>query len=107
MKTKTLFCLLISCFFTATTTFALSLDEAKAKGVVGEQGNGYLGIRENNAETEALATDINARRRTEYLKIAEKNGTTVASVEALAGQKAIDATPKGQYISQNGSWSKK
>ncbi len=104
---KTVIIFLISIFVLAPFASALSLDEAKARGVVGEQSDGYLGIRENTPDVRALAADINARRRSEYQNIAQKNNTSVASVEALAGKKAIDITPKGQFIFNSGSWVQK
>ena len=91
------------CLFT-TSALALSLDEAKSKGLVGEQPNGYLGVRVESPEAKSVAQDINARRKDEYQKIAAKNGASLASVEALAGQKAVAATPKGQYIAAPSGW---
>lgn len=106
---RILISLIIAGFFTgvAPDVNALSLEQAKAKGSVGEQSDGYLGVREDSPEASLMAAQINARRREEYRKIAEKNGTSVASVEALAGQKAIAETPPGQYVSKNGEWVKK
>ncbi len=107
MKSHFLLSLFLSAVLSVPSVFALSLDEAKSKGLVGEQANGYLGTRDISAPVEALVADINAKRRTEYQKIAEKNGTTVGSVEVLAGKKALDATPKGQFVSTDGTWIKK
>lgn len=88
--------------------FALSLDEAKAKGFVGERQDGYLGVVSGGAEAEALAKSINNQRRAVYQSSAAKNGTSQAAVEAVAGQKAQSLTPAGQYIQgSNGSWVKK
>lgn len=98
---------LLSTLVISIPALALSLGEAKAKGVVGEQSDGYLGVRENSPEVAALVTDINTKRRAEYQNIAEKNGTSVASVEALAGKKAIDSVPAGQFVSTGSGWIKK
>ena len=49
--------------------------------------------------------DINRKRREVYQDIAAKNGTALSAVEALAGKKAIEKTPSGQFIMQpNGNW---
>ena len=87
--------------------FALSLDEAKAKGLVGERQDGYLGAVSATPEVNALVKDINNKRRSFYQESAQKNGTSQAAVEALAGQKAQSLTPAGQYIQTGSGWVKK
>lgn len=88
--------------------FALSLDEAKVKGLVGERQDGYLGVVSGGSEAEALVKTINNQRRAVYQSSAAKNGTSQAAVEAVAGQKAQSLTPSGQYIQgSNGAWVKK
>ena len=101
-----LFLICSLCVF-ATSALALSLEQAKTQGLVGEQPSGYLGIRIESLETKNLVDDINSRRKAEYTKIAAKNNTSIDSVEALAGQKAVAATPKGQYVLDGSSWVKK
>lgn len=93
----------------AGSAFALSLDEAKAKGLVGETQTGYLAAVGNaDSQTSSLINDINAKRRAKYQEIAAKNGTPVSAVEALAGKKAVAETPSGQYIqTPSGAWQKK
>lgn len=88
--------------------FALSLDEAKSKGLVGEEPSGYLGAVQQSPEVAALVKDINSKRRSKYEQIAQQNRTSMAAVEALAGKKAIEKTPAGEYIkSPSGGWVKK
>jgi uncharacterized protein YdbL (DUF1318 family) len=92
----------------AGNAFALDLRTAKAQGYVGEQANGYLGIVKNAAGVEELVSDINSRRKAEYRDIAQRNGTSLEVVEALAGKKAIEKTPSGQYIRDpSGNWIRK
>jgi uncharacterized protein YdbL (DUF1318 family) len=91
-----------------SSAFALSLDEAKAKGAVGEKANGYLGVvTPANAEAQALIEDVNKKRRQAYEDIAKRNGTSVQSVETLAGEKAIQNTKPGHFIEGPGGWMKK
>lgn len=102
--------LLLALFFTllAGNAYALDLQTAKAQGYVGEQANGYLGIVKNASGVQALTNDINSRRRAHYEKIAQRNKTSLQVVETLAGKKAIDKTPHGQYVRDpSGNWVRK
>jgi hypothetical protein len=90
--------------------WAISLHEAKAQGLVGEQANGYLGLVRPNAsgEVKALMKEINAKRKKEYQAIARRNNTALNTVEALAGKKAVERTASGQYVKlPSGKWVKK
>jgi uncharacterized protein len=92
----------------ASSAFALSLDEAKAKGIVGEKANGYLGvIPPVNAEAQALIEDVNQKRRQAYEDVARRNGTNVQAVETLAGEKAIQNTKPGNFVEGPGGWIRK
>ncbi len=97
-------------FLTPLLAFGISLDEAKQQGLLGERPDGYLGLATPSAssETVELMKDINRKRRDVYKGIAEKNGTDLSAVEALAGKKAIEKTPSGQSIMQpDGTWTPK
>jgi uncharacterized protein YdbL (DUF1318 family) len=88
--------------------FALSLDDAKAKGLVGERMDGYLGPVVETSEVVTLVKDINNQRRAEYQRIAASNGQALDVVQKLAAQKAYDLTPRGYYLqSPQGGWVKK
>jgi uncharacterized protein YdbL (DUF1318 family) len=87
---------------------ALTLEEAKTRGLVGEKSNGYLGVvAAGNAEAQALANDINQKRRQAYQEIARRDGTNLRTVETLAGEKAIEKTKPGNMIEGPGGWIKK
>ena len=86
---------------------AMTLQEAKAAGLLGEQANGYVGVVSANAEAGQIADSINTQRRVEYQAIADKNGTTLEAVEALAGQTAVNKTPGGQFVNVGSGWQKK
>lgn len=79
---------------------ASPLDDAKGAGEVGEQADGYLGIVHppGSPAIQALVNSINAERRERYQAIADRNGITLAQVEALAGKKAIEKTESGRWI---------
>lgn len=87
---------------------AVTLDEAKQQGLVGEQPSGYLGVvGKSSPDLEALVRDINQKRRAAYENIAQRNGTDVGAVEQLAGKKAIEQTAPGQYVKlPSGEWLK-
>ena len=88
-----------------------AVDAAKAKGVVGEQSDGFLGFVHGggDASLKVAVEEINAGRREVYGQAAAKNGV---SVEA-AGQSAftniiLPKLPAGQYYRDAaGNWSKK
>lgn len=105
-KTLLLACMLLL----VPMSFALTLQDAKNDGLVGEQRSGYIGLVVESAPAEivALARDVNNQRRELYQKIATQNNLTVEQVAALAFEKAVEATLVGQYL-QNaaGSWVKK
>ncbi len=91
-----------------SNSWALSLEEAKAKGLVGEKPNGYLGtVGTAGAEAQALAGDVNQKRRQAYEEIARRNRTPLDAVEALAGEKAIQNTKQGNFVEGSGGWMKK
>jgi uncharacterized protein YdbL (DUF1318 family) len=86
------------------------LADAKKAGSVGERPDGYLGLVQQSAgaEVKALVESINGKRREEYRAIAEKRGTSVEAVAALAGAKLIEKTPPGQYVmTKSGRWVQK
>ena len=91
-----------------TSAHALSLGEAKSRGLVGETPSGYLkAVGSATGEVNQLISQINQKRRAEYDSIAKKRGTTLKNVEALAGKKAIDRSRPGEYVLIGGKWKKK
>ena len=98
----------------AFPTFAMGLDEAKGKldsakqqGLVGETPTGYLDVVRATGEAREVVEAINQARRNEYTRIAEKHAIPVTQVETVAGKKAIEKTPSGQFVLIEGQWVKK
>jgi len=94
----------------STSSFALDLQTAKSRGLVGETPSGYLAAPtgQASAEVKALIQDINAKRKVEYSQVAAKVGKSLIIVEQLAGKKAIEKTKPGHYVQKpNGQWVKK
>ena len=84
-----------------------ALGPAKASGQLGEQPDGYLGVVSGGGQATEIAEQINQARRAEYQRLAKENGLQLGDVEAMAGQKALDKTPSGQYIRVNNKWVRK
>ncbi|MDX5406933.1 MAG: YdbL family protein [Chromatiaceae bacterium] len=84
-----------------------ALDTAKAQGLVGEKGDGYLGVVQPGAEASDIVKLINDARRAGYSRLAQQNNIAVADVEAMAGKKTIELTLSGNFILLNGNWVKK
>jgi uncharacterized protein YdbL (DUF1318 family) len=99
---------LLALFVFSAPAFAIDLQTAKSQGLVGETSSGYLGVLGGGGEVQQLVNQVNAQRRAEYQAIAQRNGTSLQAVEALAGKKAIERTPSGQYVQlPSGQWVKK
>ena len=90
--------------------WALTLGEAKARGLVGETPTGYLGIvsGKGSREVRALMKDVNQKRKQKYRGVAKHNGTSLQTVEVLAGKNLIKRTRPGHFIQlPSGKWTKK
>ncbi len=100
--------LIILTFSFSSLTLALTLDEAKTRGLLGEQPDGYLGfVSTSTSEVNALKNNINLQRQALYENIAKKNGTEINAVQQLAGKKAIEKASKGEYVKlPNAQWQK-
>lgn len=93
---------------------AMSLEEAKnqlesvkTEGQVGETQSGYLKVVGSNGQAREVVEVINEARRREYARIAQKHDIPVTQVETVAGQKAIEKTPEGQFVEIDGQWKRK
>ncbi len=105
MKTLLFPILLCMCFCAALPAFAIELNDAKVKGLVGEQRDGMLGaVSAATPEVLALVNEINAKRAKAYAGIARQNGADIEIVKQLAGKKAIEKTPAGQYVKPADRW---
>jgi len=91
----------------SSMVFALELGEAKQKGLVGEQVNGYLGAVVMQSDVEVLIAEINTKRKVKYMELAAKNNISLQQVEKLAANKAYSKTEAGHFIQVNGVWLKK
>lgn len=87
-----------------------AVDAAKSQGIVGEQGDGYLGLVTGDASpaVKAAVAEINAGRASVYSSAAAKSGTSPAAAGEAAAQVILAKMPPGQYYKPlGGSWTKK
>jgi uncharacterized protein len=90
------------------SVLALTLDQARAQGRVGETLTGYLAPRDRDQETLALVKKINDARSESYQQLADSNNLPVDEVAKMAGQKLVARAQPGEYVKGlNGKWLKK
>ncbi|WP_028582980.1 YdbL family protein [Desulfogranum mediterraneum] len=100
--------LLIMLLLCCGSAWALDLQTAKNQGLVGETSTGYLAaVKPAHGEAVRLAEQINNKRRQHYQQIAQRNKTSLKAVEQLAGEKAMNKTPAGQFVRIKGKWRRK
>ncbi|BAK11415.1 putative secreted protein YdbL [Pantoea ananatis AJ13355] len=88
--------------------WALTLDEARQSGRVGETLCGYIAPRSDDSETLALVKRINDGRRAEYQRLAGQNNLKTDEVARIAGQKLVTRAGTGEYVQGiNGQWLQK
>ena len=101
---------------TAGTAFAdpasdkAAVDAAKVAGVVGEQGDGYLGFvsASGNPALTTAVNSINNGRATVYAETAAKSGVSRDAAGQATGAQLIARVPPGQYYKPlGGNWVKK
>lgn len=111
MKSKSLilsiFVFLLSC---AHSAFAIDLDSAKDRGLVGETPSGYLASPKDSPTPEVLILikDINGKRKLKFNEVAKKQGISVESVAKIFAEKAAAKTKSGHFVqNSSGQWVKR
>ena len=80
----------------------------KAKGIIGENNQGYLEFVGKSKEQAGLVAAENADRKKVYTAIAKKNKTTVQNVGVRRALQIAEKARPGHWIkSADGKWSKK
>jgi uncharacterized protein YdbL (DUF1318 family) len=101
---------LLLVFGAAAPAAALDLDQARAAGQVGERPDGLVGAvsPDANAEVRGLVETINRARLDAYRALAQKEGTPLEAVQAVAGERQTQAaTRNGWYVMDaGGRWRK-
>ena len=97
--------ILSSSLLFSSMAFALTLEQAKQQGRVGETLSGYLAPVKKDPETLALVEQINIARTEKYQEVAQKNHISTEDVAKLAGQKLVNRAAAGEYVRDiNGQW---
>ncbi|BAN96473.1 hypothetical protein E05_17070 [Plautia stali symbiont] len=90
------------------SAWALTLDQARQQGRVGETLSGYIAARQQDDETLALVKRINEGRSQQYQRVAQQNNLTTAEVARIAGEKLVNRAGSGEYVRGiNGQWVQK
>ncbi len=93
--------------FFAMPAWALSLEEARTSGALGETLEGYVSVLQPSAEAQQLAADVNAKRKAEYQRISKENGQPVDVVAKLAAAQIIQKLPAGSRYQAASGWVQK
>lgn len=104
------FVALIAVLTFAQAAWAIDLDSAKARGLVGEANNGYLAAVETPASSDVktLIKTVNEKRREKFVATAQKTDATLEQVQIRFYQLAVKNTKPGNYYQDaNGNWKKK
>ncbi|WP_330981805.1 MULTISPECIES: YdbL family protein [Enterobacterales] len=90
------------------SVFALTLEQARSEGLVGETLSGYLAPLKQDKQTLALVKQINDARGESYQQLADSNNIPVDEVAKMAGQKLVARAQPGEYVKGiNGKWLRK
>ncbi len=87
-----------------------AVDAAKARGQVGEQGDGFLGFVTPSTDPAlaAAVAEINQGRSTVYRDTAMKTNVSADAAGQATAQQLFARLPAGQYFRPlNGNWTKK
>jgi uncharacterized protein len=90
--------------------WAIDLQDAKDQGLVGEANTGYLAAVQTPASgaVKELIADVNAKRKAEFERTAEKTGTSLEQVANRFYELAVQRTAPGNYYQdRSGAWQKK
>ena len=105
---QTIMVLLLSLL--AAGAWAIDLQQAKSRGLVGEANSGYLGYVKTPpaADVRALVEDVNRQRRQMFADTAKANNLGVEQVALRFYQRAAQATASGHYYQDaGGQWQRK
>lgn len=108
MKTRTFVLTSILGIFLAFSAQAMTLDEGRTSGAVGERSDGYLEALKSSSDVRSFVDMVNSKRKQEYLRISKENGQPVDIVAKLAAEQIVNKLPAGSsYQAPNGSWKKR
>ena len=87
------------------------VDSAKARGEIGEQVDGYLGVVAGKSPAASVTNamlEINIARKAVYTEVSAGSGQPASVFAKLTGEKQIKKAAQGTYVKDTtGSWKKK
>jgi uncharacterized protein YdbL (DUF1318 family) len=87
------------------------VDSAKRRGLIGEQGDGFLGFvqgPDSKPDLQAAVDEINTGRAAVYRETAAKTGVSSDSAGQAVATQLINKMPTGQYYRPvGGAWTRK
>ena len=84
------------------------LNKLKDAGVIGENNQGYVTVRDDSAETKGVVDAENADRKVVYAAIARKNNTTPELVGQRRALKIVETGKSQQWFQDaKGNWYQK
>ena len=108
---------LVSYFATAllllsvsSTSFALSMAEAKSQGLIGETSTGYLASVKSSPSSavSALIKTINQQRKAAFAGKAAKAGVSIEVMSKRVAQRLFEKAAKGTFLKNaSGKWYRK
>ncbi len=94
-----------------TSSTKATVDSAKARGEIGEQVDGYLGVVDGASPSSSVRNamaEINIARKSVYSRVADQQNVQVNVVAALTGEKQIKKASSGEFVKDaRGSWQRK
>ena len=86
------------------------IEDAKSKCIVGEQADGYLGVVDGAAASDAVAREVravNQQRKAAFADLAARNGVTIEDAAALTGKRLVEGAESGECVMlPDESWAK-
>jgi uncharacterized protein YdbL (DUF1318 family) len=105
------FILPIILMLSMTSVWALSLKDARKKGMVGELGDGYIALvspESANSDAKSLVAEINQKRKKSFQKVAKKNSSPLGVVQKTTYSQIFKKLKSGYYYkNKSGSWVRK
>ena len=92
----------------SSPAFALDLNSAKDKGLVGETSMGLIeAVSAATPDVKELVSSTNQGRMDVYKHTAAEQGVPVTEVQTLAAQKLFGMAAKGHYLKTSSGWMQK
>ncbi|WOI52499.1 YdbL family protein [Parvularcula sp. LCG005] len=98
---KAMLVLPMALFATHVVAAPAIIEQAKSDCVVGERIDGYLGVIDDKAASDALrrsVREINQKRSAAYDSLASRNGVTPAIAAAATAEELINSAPSGHCV---------